>query len=152
MKKEHSQNIFLVLAYIFLLMIISLACGTVEPKDNIDLALTSAAATITSGAPSDLILPTLPPAPTLVPTITASPGTCTAEGRVNSINMRRSPSGDVIGCCLSAGEDVEIQEVDEKGEWALIAGIEKPSHQGWVKMSLLNVTGTCDLVSETLQK
>ena len=70
---------------------------------------------------------------------------------MNSVNMRRSPSGDIIGCCLSAGEDVEIQKVDEKGEWALIEGIERPSHQGWVKLSLLNITGDCDLVSETPQ-
>ena len=140
MKTAFSRNILFALAFIFLLLIISLACGVVEPKENINLALTSAAATIASGSSTQQALPTLPPAPTLAATTTPRSGPCKAEARVNSINMRRSPSGDIIGCCLSAGEDVEIQKVDEQGEWALIEGIERPSHQGWVKLSLLNIT------------
>ena len=151
MKKALTQNILLALAAIFVLLMISLACGTVAPKENINLALTSAAATIASGSPTVQVLPTLPPAPTLAATSTPRPGPCKAESRVNSVNLRRSPSGDIIGCCLSAGEDVEIQKVDEKGEWALIEGIERPAHQGWVKLSLLNITGDCAQVSATPQ-
>jgi len=149
MKKALTHNILIVLASLILLLIISLACGIVEPKENINLALTSAAATIESGPSNNQFLPTIPPAPSQAPTTTPKPGPCKAESRVNSVNMRRSPSGDIIGCCLSAGEDVEIQKVDEKGEWALIEGIARPSHQGWVKLSLLNLTGDCDLVSAT---
>lgn len=151
MKKPLSPNILITMAAFFFLLIFSLACGIVEPKENINLALTSAAATITSGSSNGQVLPTLPPTPTQAPTTSPRPGPCKAESRVNSVNIRRSPSGDIIGCCLSAGEDVEIQKVDEKGEWALIEGIERPSHQGWVKLSLLNITGDCDLVSETTQ-
>ena len=149
MKKPLSPNILITLAAFFFLLIISLACGIAEPKENINLALTSAAATIASGSPNDQVLPTLPPAPTQALTSTPRPGPCKAESRVNSVNLRRGPSGDIIGCCLSAGEDVEIQKVDEKGEWALIEGIERPAHQGWVKLSLLNISGDCEMVSAT---
>jgi len=147
MTNKISLNYFLIsLAAFSFLLIISLACGIMEPKENINPALTSAAATIESGSSNDQLLPTLPPAPTQAPTSTPKPGPCKAESRVNSVNMRRNPSGDIIGCCLSAGEEVKIQKVDEKGEWALIEGIERPSHQGWVKLSLLNITGDCGLV------
>ncbi len=135
------------LIILFFLAVISLACGISEPKENINPALTSAAATITGGSTNGQLIPTLPPAPTLAPVSTATLGPCKAESRVNSVNMRRNPSGDIIGCCLSAGEDVAIQKVDEKGEWALIVGIERPSHQGWVKLSLLNISGDCGLIS-----
>ena len=151
MKRPLTLNLLLAMSAMFLLLIISLACGIVEPKENINLALTSAAATVASGSSYNQELPTLPPAPSEAPTTTPRPGPCKAESRLNSINMRRNPSGDIIGCCLSAGEDVEIQKVDEKGEWALIEGIKRPSHQGWVKLSLLKITGDCDLVSATQQ-
>jgi len=149
MKKPLTFNFLITLASLIFLLIISLACGIVEPKENINLALTSAAATIASGPSNSQVLPTLPPAPSQAPTTTPNPGPCKTESRINSVNLRRSPSGDIIGCCLSAGEDVEIQKVDEKGEWALIEGLERPSHQGWVKLSLLNISDDCDLVSAT---
>lgn len=151
MKKSFASNYFLAMMAFFFLLIISLACGIVEPKENINLALTSAAATIASGSSNNQVLPTIPPAQTQTPTTTPRPEPCKAESRINSVNMRRSPSGDITGCCLSAGEDVEIQKVDETGEWALIEGIERPAHQGWVKLSLLKITGDCDLVSATPQ-
>jgi SH3-like domain-containing protein len=149
MKTALTHNILSALAGLFFLLIFSLACGIVEPKENINLALTSVAATIASGSSNDQILPTLAPTPSQAPTATPKTEPCKAESRVNSVNLRRGPSGDIIGCCLSAGEDVEIQKVDEKDEWALIEGIERPSHQGWVKLSLLNITGDCELVSAT---
>ena len=151
MKKAFTSKFFVALTFLFFLLIITLACGIAVPKENINLALTSAAATIASGSSNEQALPTLPPVQTLAPTSTPRPGPCKAEARVNSVNMRRSPSGDIIGCCLSAGENVEIQKVDEKGEWALIEGIERPAHQGWVKLSLLNITGDCAMISATPQ-
>lgn len=151
MNKPNIQKTLIALIAFFFLLIISLACGIVEPKENINPALTSAAATIATGSSNDHVLPTIQPAQPQTPTGTPRPEPCKAEARVNSVNMRRSPSGDIIGCCLSAGEDVEIQKVDEKGEWALIEGIERPSHQGWVKLSLLKITGDCDLLSATPQ-
>jgi len=143
--KTFINKFLLALISIFILLIISLACVISEPKENINPALTSAAATIESGTNNNQLLPTLPPIPTQTPTSTVKSGPCKAESKINSVNMRRNPSGDIIGCCLSAGEIVEIEKVDGKGEWALIEGIEKPSHQGWVKLSLLKITGDCGL-------
>jgi hypothetical protein len=146
MEKLLHLKLFQVLSVIFLLLITSLSCGR-TPQENINPALTSAAATIEGGSFNSSSTPTNTPAQTQIPSITPKPEPCKAESKVNSVNLRNSPSGGIIGCCLAAGEDVEIQKVDEKGEWVLIKGIDRPSHQGWVKLSLLNITGDCDLVS-----
>ncbi len=78
------------------------------------------------------------------PTGTPQQENCRAESIQNSINMRRTPNGDIIGCCLARGEAVEILDVDDSGEWVLIEGIEKPTHRGWVKLSLLEISGDCE--------
>ena len=77
---------------------------------------------------------------------TSVPEKCLAESRNDSVNIRNAPSGNIIGCCLAKGERVEIQLVDFSDEWALIKGIEKESHLGWVKASFLKPIGICKMI------
>jgi len=122
-----------------------MGCRAKPPSDFFP-ALTSAAATSQSGSPGNLMDPTEEPTQTPSPSNTTEPEKCLAESISNNINIRRGPSGDIIGCCLAQSEKVEIQQVDVLGEWALIQGIEKPAHTGWVKLSYLKIMGDCKLL------
>ena len=116
-----------------------------QPPSDFFPALTAAAATrivLTSATPS---YSTSTPALTPSPLSTGQALECQAEGTMNGINIRRTPGGDIIGCCVGLGEKLEIQKVDPFGEWVLIQGIEKPTHQGWVKLSLLKIIGDCQM-------
>lgn len=80
------------------------------------------------------------------PTKTPQSKKCWAESTDNNINIRSGPGGGIIGCCLAKGEDVEIFSIDGSGKWALIEGIEKPAHKGWVSVRYLNISGDCQMV------
>ncbi len=127
------------------------SCNTSKPEDEFSPALTAAAATMQSGVISTPVLSASTPTHIPVQTTIMPTGPCSAAANVNSINIRRTPSGDIIGCCLAKGEKVEIREIDGNGQWALISGIDCPSHQGWVKLRLLKTTGECSLLSATPQ-
>ena len=130
---------------IFLLFFSSMSCRGKPPSDFFP-ALTSAAATNQSGSSGNLIDSTEEPSQTPSLNNTTESEKCLAESISNNINIRRGPSGDIIGCCLAQGEKVGIQQVDVLGEWALIQGIEKPAHKGWVKLSYLKIMGDCKMV------
>lgn len=143
----HSKTVLNSVSCCSLLIILILACvgcGKAAPVDFYP-ALTAAAATNGSGSPNAPQISTQSATQTPQPIITARPEKCLAESKENSINLRRGPSGDIIGCCLARGERLEIQQVDSTGDWALIEGIDRPSHQGWVKLSFLSIIGDCKM-------
>jgi hypothetical protein len=104
------------------------------------LALTVAAVQ-TENAVGSVTQPTLAPSPTVADTPT--PGECLAEVTQNNINMRISPGGGIIGCCLADGERVKVFEISADEEWVRIEGIEKPGHNGWVDTRFLLMSGAC---------
>ena len=108
--------------------------------------LTASAASGGNGQENTPINSTQLPTQTLPPVSTTKPEKCLGESKQNSINIRSGPSGSIVGCCLAEMEKVEIQRIDASGEWVLIKGIDRPSHQGWVKMSFLNIIGNCEMV------
>lgn len=126
------------------LIIVTVGCGG-TPTSEFFPALTSAAATSQSGLSGNPTHIQASSTQTLPPISTTEPQTCLGKSKQNSINIRNGPSGAIIGCCLAEGENVEIQKFDASGEWALIKGIEKPTHQGWVMFKYLTIIGDCAL-------
>lgn len=126
------------------LSIVASGCGG-TPTSDFFPALTSAAATRESSSLSTPTYRLEATVQTPPPTSMTEPETCRGKSKQNSINIRNGPSGAIIGCCLAEGENVEIQQFDASGEWALIKGIEKPTHQGWVMIKYISIIGDCEM-------
>jgi hypothetical protein len=127
---------------LFMILALSaLLSGCFGPDPVNEVALTVAAVQ-TENADGVQTQPTLAPSPT--PADTPTPGECLAEVTQNNINMRRTPDGDIIGCCLADGERVKVFEVSADDKWARIEGIEKPGHRGWVDTRFLLMSGGCE--------
>lgn len=142
MEREQLKRLTL-FPIIILPLLLPFGCSKPPPSD-LSPALTAAAASNNNGAAVSTAVSTEAQTEMPRPTGTPQQENCRAESIQNSINMRRTPNGDIIGCCLARGEEVEILEVDDSGEWALIEGIEKPAHRGWVKLSLFEISGNCE--------
>jgi len=150
--KEHMKNSNYLLAIfccisLFFLISSLLGCVKTTPSDFYD-ALTAVAATSEYQATLNPVPATETPTLTSGPLVTTQPEKCRAESSMDSVNIRSGPSGGIIGCCLAKGEKLEIQQIDPSGEWALIVGSDRPSHQGWVKLSLLKIIGECGMIPE----
>ena len=115
-------------------------CFGPEPINEVALELTVAAVLTQSAVPQTQ--PTL--APTLTPASTPTPEKCLAEVTQNNINMRRGPDGDIIGCCLGSGEELEVLEFSADREWARIESVDVPAHRGWVDVRFLRLSGGCE--------
>jgi hypothetical protein len=131
------RKLFMILALAALLS----GCFGPEPVNEVALELTVSAIQ-TENAGGVQTQPTLAPSPT--PADTPTPGECLAEVTQNNINMRISPGGGIIGCCLADGERVKVFEVSADDKWARIEGIEKPGHNGWVDTRFLLMGGGCE--------
>lgn len=114
-------------------------CFGPEPINEVALELTVAAVLTQSAVPQTQ--PTL--APTLTPASTPTPEKCLAEATRDNINMRRNPEGDIIGCCLGSGEELEVLEFSGDREWARIESVDVPAHRGWVDVRFLRLSGGC---------
>jgi hypothetical protein len=127
---------------IFLLALSALLAGCAQPPqvNEVALALTVAAVQ-TENAAGTVTQPTL--SPSLTPAATPTPGECLAEVTQNNINMRRAPEGDIIGCCLAAGEELKVRDFSADREWALIESLDVPAHRGWVDTRFLRLYGDC---------
>ena len=127
---------------IFLLALPVLLPGCAQPPqvNEVALALTVAAVQ-TENAAGVVTQPTLAPSPT--PADTPTPGECLAEVTQNNINMRRTPDGDIIGCCLADGEELKVRDFSGDKEWALIESLDVPAHRGWVDVRFLRLYGEC---------
>ena len=130
------RKLFMILALSALLS----GCLGPEPVNEVALALTVAAVQ-TENAVGSVTQPTLAPSPTAAATPTR--GECLAEVTQNNINMRRTPDGDIIGCCLADGEELKVFEVSADDEWARIESLEVPAHTGWVDTRFLLMSGAC---------
>jgi hypothetical protein len=124
---------------LFALSALLAGCAQPEPLDELAIALTVAAVQTQNAVPQTQ--PTL--APTLTPEATPTLEKCMAEVTQNNINMRRNPEGDIIGCCLAAGEDLEVLEFSSDREWARIESETVPAHRGWVDVQFLRLSGGC---------
>jgi len=132
---------------IFLLAISLMGCVKTSPSDFYD-ALTAVAATVEYRSTLNPVPATETTTLTPGPLATTRPEKCLAESSIDSVNIRSGPSGGIIGCCLGKGEKLEIQQIDLSGQWALIVGLDRTSHQGWVKLSLLKIIGECGMIPE----
>jgi hypothetical protein len=130
------RKLFMILALAALLS----GCIGPEPVNEVALELTVSAIQ-TENAGGVQTQPTLAPSPTAAATPTR--GECLAEVTQNNINMRISPDGGIIGCCLADGERVKVFEISADEKWARIEGIEKPGHNGWVDTRFLLMSGAC---------
>ena len=115
-------------------------CARPEPLDELAIALTVAAVQTQTAVPQTQ--PTL--APTLTPAATPTSEKCLAEATRDNINMRRGPEGDIIGCCLGNGEALGVLEFSADREWARIESVDVPTHQGWVDVRFLRLSGGCE--------
>jgi hypothetical protein len=123
-----------------------MGCVKTSPSDFY-AALTAVAITAEYQATLNPVHPTETPTLTPGPLATTQPEKCRAESIIDSVNIRSGSSGSIIGCCLAIGERLEIQQIDPSGEWAFILGVDRPSHQGWVKLSFLKIIGECKMIS-----
>ena len=130
------RKLFMILALSALLS----GCLGPEPVNEVALELTVSAVQ-TENAVGSVTQPTLAPSPTAAATPTR--GECLAEVTQNNINMRRTPDGDIIGCCLADGEELKVFEVSADDEWARIESLEVPAHTGWVDTRFLLMSGAC---------
>lgn len=72
-----------------------------------------------------------------------SNSTCKGTANDSNVNIRNGPNGDIIGCCLGAGDEVTIYEVNSSGKWGRI--VSERGHKGWVSMQFIDVDRSCDI-------
>lgn len=72
-----------------------------------------------------------------------SNSTCEGTANDSNVNIRSGPNGDIIGCCLGAGDEVTIYEVNSSGKWGRI--VSERGHKGWVSMQFIDVDRSCDI-------
>jgi len=128
---------------LFMILVLSgLLAGCFGPKPVNEVALELTVSAIqTENAGGMQTQPTLAPSPT--PADTPTPGECLAEVTQNNINMRISPDGGIIGCCLADGEELKVLQISADDEWARIESLEVPAHTGWVDTRFLLMSGGC---------
>jgi hypothetical protein len=114
------------------------------PQKDFRPALTASAVALN---PQSTNIPKVAGTATLRPRPTNTPRAfCWGEGKDNGINIRRSPGGDIIKCCIGKGEDLRVTMIDGSGKWALVEGIDRPDHQGWAALSYIKLAGDCSTV------
>ena len=72
---------------------------------------------------------------------------CIGTANDNNINLRNTPDGLIIGCCLRKGEEVELLNRDEKTEWLYVHSTTNPAHEGWVPARYIDRDISCSVPS-----